>query len=393
MNLIGIRKDKSAFTKSRVLLVTETPPGTANGFGVTLECIFKGTQHDVIYTDAGFKTHGDRYGYKLAQVPYHKSKKFFFQYKLGLIPEWRGKYSRNWVRMNLLRHYDYVYTFIYSTSCLEFASWISKEKKIPLIVHLADYSVSFKTSRIGEILINCRKLFCITDDMKSEFESSTGRKDIEVLHNGAEERCYEIPTPNRVHFDSENPFRLCFIGGLFSHLHGDCIEDIFKAVTEIRKRGFQCEFHLFGQRQPQEFLKELIKIQGVKHHGLIMPLDKRFEIMEKAHCFILPSSFNQQNHCHYRYSFPTKLPELIASGRPIISYGPSDTSANRLLARNNLGIRIHKRSISTLTNTIIKTIESYAESIAKSSFLRTDGPKKFSAIQVRNKFSKIMNQI
>ena len=382
-----------AFRKSRVLLVTETPPGTANGFGVTLECIFKGTQHDVIYTDAGFKNHGDRYGFKLAQVPYHQSKKFFFHYNLGLIPEWRGNYSRNWGRIHLLRHYDYVYAFIYSSSCLEFASWISQLKKIPLIVHLADYSDSFKNSNVRKILSDCRKLFCITDDMKDEFESTIGRKDIEVLHNGAEERCFKIPTPTPVHFDLENPFRLCFIGGLFSHLHGDCIEDIFEAVTEIRKRGIQCEFHLFGQRQPEEFLNELIKIQGVEHHGLIMPLDKRFEIMEKAHCFILPSSFNQQNHSHYRYSFPTKLPELIASGRPIISYGPSDTSTNRLLSKNNLGIRVHKRSIVKLTNTIIQTIESYADAIAKSSFLNVDDQKKFSAVQVRDKFYNIMNQI
>ena len=71
-----------------------------------------------------------------------------------------------------------------------------------------------------------------------------------------------------------------------------------------------------------------------------MPLDKKFELMEQAHCFLIPSSFNPNKHEHYKYSFPTKLPELIACGRPILSYGPADTSANRLLDQHNIGIRI-----------------------------------------------------
>ena len=64
--------------------------------------------------------------------------------------------------------------------------------------------------------------------MKSMYELTLGRKDIEVLHNGAEQACSEIASPRPEPFSEHNPFVLCFIGGLFSHLHGDCIEDIFE---------------------------------------------------------------------------------------------------------------------------------------------------------------------
>ena len=143
--------------------------------------------------------------------------------------------------------------------------------------------------------------------MKSLYEQTLGRKDIEVLHNGAEQTCSEIPPPKVETFSEQNPFVLCFIGGLFSHLHGDCIEDLFEAVSQIRKKRPWIVFHLYGQRQPAHFLEDSIHSDGCKHYGIVMPLERKFEIMEKAHCFVIPSSFNKHNHRHYRYSFPTKL--------------------------------------------------------------------------------------
>ncbi len=149
--------------------------------------------------------------------------------------------------------------------------------------------------------------------MKSRYEKALGRMDIEILHNGAESECFDIPAPHKVTFSKENPFKICFIGGLFSCLHGECIEDVFEAVKNIRLRKPWVEFHLYGQRQPNDFLSHFISQEGCFHHGIVMPLEKKFEIMEEASCFVIPSTFNEQNHSNYRFSFPTKLPELIAA--------------------------------------------------------------------------------
>ena len=80
-----------------------------------------------------------------------------------------------------------VYAFIYSTECLKYAQWISNKRQIPLVVHIADYSPEFENHSITNILRQAYKLVCITDNMRSTFEKILGRKDIEVLHNGAEE--------------------------------------------------------------------------------------------------------------------------------------------------------------------------------------------------------------
>ena len=113
--------------------------------------------------------------------------------------------------------------------------------------------------------------------------------------------------------------------------------------------------------------------------------------MEKAHCFVIPSSFKEEKHQHYRYSFPTKLPELIASGRPILSYGPKETATNRILKSNNLGLRIHDRSIPKLVESLEILVSQYQESVKKFASFSPTTREKFSADGVRRKLKNILS--
>ena len=377
-------------TSKPILLVTETPPGTPNGFGVTLDCLFKNIDHRVLYTDVSFKIHGDNNGYILGQVPFHSSRRYFLKFLFGLIPEWRGRYSHKWLKTNLGKEYSAVYAFVYSVECIKFSNWISGVLGIPLLIHLADHSKDFQSIELTKTLQECSKVICITGEMQKSYETMLGRKDIEVLHNGAEDRCFNIQEPKNSPFSKDNPFRFCFLGGLFSHLHGDCIEDFFVAIEEVRKKYQWVEFNLFGQKQPASFLNEFLSLDGVKHQGIIMPLDKKFEIMEQAHCFLIPSSFNPNKHEDYKYSFPTKLPELIACGRPILSYGPEDTSANRLLNQNNIGIRIHNHSVDDLVRNMLELIEKYSQNLDFAKNSRKLAESYLSADQVRSRLSQII---
>ena len=94
-------------------------------------------------------------------------------------------------------------------------------------------------------------------------------------------------------------------------------------------------------------------MDGIKHHGIIMPLDKKFEIMELAHCFVIPSSFNPNKHEDYKYSFPTKLPELIACGSSHFILWPCRYLSESTAKSAQIGIRIHNRSVDDLISTMM----------------------------------------
>ena len=172
------------------------------------------------------------------------------------------------------------------------------------------------------------------------------------------------------------------------------LSKIFWKQTIIARKTFPwIEFRLYGQRHPEGFLAEINQVKGCRHYGVVMPLDKRFDIMKQAHCFAIPSSFRQENHKHYKYSFPTKLPELIASGKPIISYGPKDTATNRVLESDNIGIRIHQRSIDQLTKTILNLAEDYKSHHENSINVKNRVIDKISASKQRFKLSSIITEL
>lgn len=339
-------------------MVTETPPSTPNGFGVTLSTLLTGLNCRVIFTDSSFKEDVKNKGYIHAHCPYHKSKKSLFFFLLGLIPEWRGKYSNLWIFLFLRFRCDIVYSFFYSLENLKFASWIAAKKNCRHIVHIADHSSSFFNSmEFKSILESSYKLACIGNNMKDAYQERFGLQ-FEVFHNYADFNNFPLSPVGNCNFNSDNPLKVLFIGSLFKHLHIGAINDLCTAVTELNNEGFPIILNLYGQRVPCNFLEYEIDGRSVVHHGEVSST-QRFEIMEEHHVYIVPSSFDSKLANEYSFSIPTKLPELLASGRPTIIYGPNIMEANRFCKDNKCGILIEERSLKLLKNSLLEIMLNY----------------------------------
>ena len=81
---------------------------------------------------------------------------------------------------------------------------------------------------------------------------------------------------------------------------------------------------------------------------------------------------------------------MIASARPILSYGPANTSANRLLDQHNIGIRIHNRSVDNLISTMLKLIGRYSQKLDLAKSSRKVAESDLSAHQARSRLSQII---
>lgn len=179
-----------------------------------------------------------------------------------------------------------------------------------------------------------------------------------VFHNYANTDHLPLSRPKNLIFSVNNPLKVLFLGSLFQSLHEGAIHDVCKAVRELYGEGYPIQFNLFGQRNPIDFLKSELENKVVIHKGEI-DVNERFKIMEEHHLFIIPSSFDKNIANQYRYSIPTKLPELLASGRPTIIYGPSVMESHRFCEDNNCGILISERSIKLLKSKILSIMSSY----------------------------------
>ena len=275
------------------------------------------------------------------------------------MPEWRGFHSRIWMFLFLKKKYDLVYAFFYSIECAEFAHSIAKYNNARLIIHIADHNKAFIDSKkFHEIVKFSNKVCCIGKNMRDFYEKKFSRR-FDVFHNLANDDY--LPLTNKINssFSVTNPLNLLFIGSLFESLHNGTINNICQVIDELNDEGYSIKFNLYGQIVPTSFLSRELTSSHVQHHGII-PSEERFNIMSENHCFIVPSSFNQNIKDDYRYSIPTKLPELLLSGRPVIIHGPKEMEAHRYCTENKCGILINENSIITLKSKIVDIFNNYS---------------------------------
>ena len=138
--------------------------------------------------------------------------------------------------------------------------------------------------------------------MKDAYEETFDHK-FEVFHNYADSKNLPLPPIYDATFSKENPFKILFLGSLFSHLHKGAIDDICRAVAELKKNGHPLVFNLYGQRVPADFLAPEIDGESVVHHG--EALLERFEIMQEHHAYVVPSTFDSNLADEYCFSIPT----------------------------------------------------------------------------------------
>lgn len=359
-------------SQKKILLVTETPPATPNGFGITLKNLFQNFNCKVVYTDKSFKNHSIPQNYVFAHCPNHKSKRLLPLFLLGLIPEWRGKYSSLWLNLFLRSNFDVVYCFFYSLENVKFADWIASQKNAKLIVHIADHSECFfKDSYFNSIIQKSYKRACIGKNMQEAYEKEFNLK-FEIFHNFADARKLPFKSKPSSSFTLEKPLKLLFIGSIFKHLHQGAIEDICTAVNELHTLGKPISFDIYGQVQPADYIKNKINNTSVFYRGEIKA-ENRFDIMEQYHAYVVPSSFEENLSANYSFSIPTKLPELLGSGRPTLIYGPSNMEAHRFCKKLDSGILIEEQGIQPLKTEISNLIEDYnfQYSKAQSDVIRT----------------------
>lgn len=374
----------------RILLITETPPGTPNGFGVTLDALFGNLDPKVLFTDKDFQKDVLGKNYLLAQVPFHRSKKYGISFLMGKIPEWRNRYSRKWVRTHLDSSYEIVYSFVYSGTCLKYGAWLAELFGAKHFVHIADHQDEFLSNdHLIKIITSSYSKAAIGNNMK-EFYQAKFEQDFEVFHNPVASHNLPFDSLRDSAFSSTRKLRVLFLGSLFKTLHAGSMDDICDAITIVGRSGIPIELHMYGQLQPASFLKERIDGKFVKHLGTI-DSENRFKLMRDYDAYVVPATFDPYLAEKYSYSIPTKLTEVLATGRPMLFYGPKCMEAYRFCKQMNAGYLITDRSIDNVCSFFKDLILNFSDYEVKANLSSNRITEEYSLEKTRDRFAHFIN--
>jgi glycosyltransferase involved in cell wall biosynthesis len=346
----------------QVLIISEVPINSQNGFGKLLSTLFANWPSEKIrtfYTDNQYK---EIEGFSdFAHIPQSPGRRYSFPFLLGMKPEWRGRFSKKWLKKKLNGYQpDFVYSLIHSESTAVFGSWIAEQLNKPHILHIADMPFSGKCNELlKSAILRSDRLVSISQPMADYFKNNINKESDVIFHG-----CTIDQKNSTTKWNNNSTFTVRYIGSLLESQHSEAIEDIADAVSKLNIQGFDIKLEIYGTQSPEKWSERFCKAPIIQYFGQFD--EKEYvKLIKTSSLLIIPFTFNKQQQQSYKYSFPAKLPDYLASGIPLLLYGPSDIAAIQFTSENNLAISQSERSITMIMECLVGIINDYDTNVQK----------------------------
>jgi len=219
-------------------------------------------------------------------------------------------------------NFDIVLTVMQNLAYSDAAYRMSEKYGIPLVVIVHDDPEDFEASYAWTLpLIRRRNAyiyrravlrFCISPEMRDMLSLRYGAPG-EVMYPNRSESLVARPAEESLSLKNPNLLTVGYAGAL-SYGYGQRLQEL---VPVFRQAGVQ--LRIYSRNTPTFEAGDV-----VSYHGCFRTPEEIFErIKNECDAVILPYCYPQHGHqALYRTHFPSKLPEYLALGMPVLISGP-----------------------------------------------------------------------
>ncbi len=266
---------------------------------------------------------------------------------------------------------DVIYTILGSIEMMELVQKIRERFDLPVVVHLMDdwrvererYGLlsPLRRQRLNRLfngaMRTARGHLAISDAMADTYGKEFGVK-FKAVQNVIDSDTW-LSLPNR-DIVAVIPARILYAGSLYEHVQLDSLSDIASAVSRLRAAGMQISLDIMcPEFMITPFRKQLESYDGTRIVDQV-PRGQYFEAIRQADLLLLPVNFDNSAIRMVRYSMPTKVPEYLVSGVPVLLYGPKGIAQINYAERAGWGYVVADRDRDTLEAGIRRMIEDKA---------------------------------
>lgn len=235
-----------------------------------------------------------------------------------------------------------IYTQGYSYMMLKYIHLLSRIISCPVVVHTLDdwmetqytkspvSAIPFRkfTRLFKRILNNGRKHMVISPHMGEYMKAKYGGRYSFVMN------CCGYPgyIKNTNQSDVRN---IIYTGGLMLNRYV-MLNGIAECIEELNKDGKIFELHIYAPILQIEAYRNLM-CGSIVFHDYVKQEDVH-GVLVNGDVLLHVESFNENIIRFTNYSLSTKIPECLASGRPLLYYGPLSIGVARFLSEEGVGI-------------------------------------------------------
>jgi glycosyltransferase involved in cell wall biosynthesis len=291
-------------------------------------------------------------------------------YFLNLLIKWAGlDHVQSGIsiseRLNAwLKEYrpELLYFQISNRESINFARDLIESLRIPSVLHMMDdWPTTISTNSLAkrywknridkefkQLLKKTDLRFSICDEMSNEYKKRYGW-DFYPFHNTLDIDKWTPFIRNSLR-TSQGTKTVLFSGRIGKGIERSLF-DLATAVDKLLSEGIDVCLQIQSPRSIPGILDGLSRYKSVKINSSV-DYDKLPEIYSKADILVIANDFSQEGINFLRFSMPTKAPEYMISGTPILVYASSETALFKLFHNNQCGHCVANQSSDELAYAI-----------------------------------------
>jgi glycosyltransferase involved in cell wall biosynthesis len=300
----------------------------------------------------------------------------------------------NWIKAT---NPDVIYFQPHYISDIKFIIELHHVTGIPYCIHIMDdyytfYSRKLDFMRYNKLLFN--KLvelssvnIAICEEMSKEYSIRYGEKFHHFQHSVDMffwDRDYKIkPEPK--------PFIIQYSGRLSVGTSNSFLL-LSEAIELLNRKGFMIEFRIQTMTNNSKMLSLLSKFKNnlIQKPILYDELPLRYS---EADLLVLPIDFDKRSIEYIRLSMPTKAPEYMASGVPIMVFAPEETALFKYAKSQAWAFCTSEHTIDSLCSLLIEIINNPEKRKQVASTAREVVIRNHNKSDIQRDFMKLLNSV
>jgi hypothetical protein len=271
----------------------------------------------------------------------------------GRLQEWLGKFKP-----------EIIYGFLGSMAQIRLMHELRSLLQVPVAIHMMDDwpAVLYRRGLLGPalrlvvqrefhgVLRESTLRMGISEEMCNEYRRRYGVTFL-PFHNAIDMEQW-LPYAKR-DWRAGTPFIVRYIGSIVPDGQRDALWDVCRAVTNLQSSGKRIEMWVHAPGPQSTYLRELCLSGNGFHLADPPPPETITYLLSGADLLVLPFNFDKRSLQYIRLSMPTKVPAYMASGTPILVYGPAGIATARYAERDGWGHVLSSPGLDALQKTLL----------------------------------------
>lgn len=214
--------------------------------------------------------------------------------------------------------------------------------------------------------------------------------EFQPLSNGIDLRKFKQKDwMERLDYTVETPFLLRYMGGLADDMNYSSVMEVAEVVSSISEE-YPIKFEIYTMpwylKQANDGIKNCKSVNVFE----FVPLEDYPVLLNSSDALLVTYNFDEKTLRYVGLSFANKVPEIMASGVPIIAYGPPNIPTIEYLSKTDCSIVVTDRSGDTLRSKLISLLTNSDVCKKMGERAREHAVNCFRIEQVKGKFRELM---